>query len=104
MFGTDRITSLACEALTKGRVLELRYDGYFRCVEVHAVGVTKDGHGIMRVWQVSGGSLRNEPLGWKLLRSDEVGGATIGKDKSQAPRPGYKTDDSAMQRIICQIY
>jgi YD repeat-containing protein len=32
----------ACEALRSGHVLELRYDGYSRFVEVHDVGFTED--------------------------------------------------------------
>lgn len=72
-------------------------------VEVHAVGFTKDGKEIMRVWQVSGGSVSNEPVGWKLLRLDETTGAALTKDPSAAPRAGYKRDDRAMERIICQI-
>jgi hypothetical protein len=44
--------STACDALRQRKRLELRYDGYTRVVEVHAVGSTKDGNDIMRVWQV----------------------------------------------------
>jgi hypothetical protein len=33
---------VACEALRSGHVLELRYDGYVRMVEVHAVGFTRE--------------------------------------------------------------
>jgi hypothetical protein len=95
--------SIACDALRTGNVLELRYDGYWRHVEVHAVGFTKDDNGVMRVWQIAGGSVRNEPVGWKLLRLDEATGAIVTKEKSLAPRPGYKRGDRAMERIIAQI-
>jgi hypothetical protein len=95
--------SIACDALNSGLVLELSYDGYFRCVEVHAVGRTKDGNEVMRVWQVSGGSVSNEPIGWKLLRLDEAIGASVSKTKSEAPRNGYRRNDRAMWRIYCQI-
>ena len=96
-------TSVACDALQNGRVLELQYDGYFRGVEVHAVGVTKDGNSIMRVYQVSGGSVSNEPIGWKLLRLDEATGAAVTKVKSFAPRAGYNRQDKAMAQITCQL-
>lgn len=94
---------LACQALTERRCLVLRYDGWSRCVEAHAVGFTKENHAIMRVWQVSGGSNSNEPVGWKLLRLDEIWSAEIGSSPSQAPRSGYKRDDRAMSRIACQL-
>jgi hypothetical protein len=95
--------SVASEALASGHVLELRYDGYIRRVEVHAVGITKDGNAIMRVWQVSGGSVSNERVGWKLLRLDEAAGASVTSERSQAPRRGYKRGDKPMARIIRQL-
>lgn len=93
----------ACNALKAGKVLEVQYDGYFRCVEVHAVGYSKEGNPLMRVWQVSGGSVSNEPIGWKMLRIDETQGVAISNDKSLAPRPGYRRDDRQIDQMVCQL-
>lgn len=92
----------ASEALRKAKVLELRYDGVSRQVEVHAVGYTKAGHPIMRAWQTGGGS-KSERVGWKLMRLDEASGAEITSEASAAPRRGYKRGDPAMDRIICEL-
>ena len=62
---------IACEALARQKRLGLRYNTFERIVEVHAVGLTRESNLVMRVWQVRGGSLRNEPVGWKLMRLDE---------------------------------
>ncbi len=78
--------STACEALKSGSCLEVRYDGFTRVVEVHAVGTSTAGNPVMRVWQVRGGSVSNEPVGWKLLRLDEARDLGILKEKSEAPR------------------
>lgn len=96
-------TQTACDALRTGHLLQLQYDGFVRLVEVHAVGFTKDDNAIMRVWQVSGGSVSNEPIGWKLLRLDEASGAVVTTHRSQAPRTGYKPGDPAMKIITCQL-
>jgi hypothetical protein len=93
----------ASEALRKGKVLELQYDGYSRCVEVHAVGYSKPGHPLMRAWQVSGGSTSGERTGWKLMRLDEARGARISEAASEAPRRGYKRGDAALARIIAEL-
>jgi hypothetical protein len=96
-------STTACSALQQGKRLEVRYDGFVRVVEVHAVGVTAKGHAIMRVWQVRGGSVSGEHAGWKLLRLDETWGVAILDEASQVPRPGYRRDDEAMHRILCQL-
>ncbi len=97
-------SSIACRALVSGRRLKLQYDGYSRVVEVHAVGYSRGNDRIMRVWQVRGGNVQNEPIGWKLLRFDDAFSAHILEEKSGAPRPGYKRGDKAMSGgIKCQL-
>jgi hypothetical protein len=96
-------SSTACAAMRNGVCLEVRYDGYMRIVEVHTVGATPAGHDVMRVWQVRGGSIHNEPVGWKLLRLDEVSSLRLLTEASRAPRAGYKRADRAMQTIYCQV-
>lgn len=95
---------IPCTAMQTGKCLELRYDGYSRIVEVHAVGRTKEGHWLMRVWQVRGGSVHNEPIGWKSMRLDEAGIAHLTTEDSPAPRNGYRRGDKAMiGGIKCQV-
>ncbi len=94
--------SVLCEAIRTKRCVELRYDGYRRLVEVHAYGVTKAGHDIMLVWQVSGGSVHSEPTNWKMLRLDETSGVSLSTETSQAPRTDYRRGNKAMQTIYCQ--
>jgi hypothetical protein len=95
--------SVASDALRQGKCLELRYDGFSRIVEVHAVGTSEEGNDLMRVWQVRGGSVSNERTGWKLLRLDEAFGARVTDEESEAPRKGYKRGDKAMRLIASQI-
>ena len=93
----------AAQALRKARVLELRYHGYARSLEVHACGWTKEGHPVMRAWQVAGGSKRGERQGWKLMRLDEALGAIVTDAVSAAPRKGFKRGDKAMARTVCEV-
>lgn len=92
-----------CEALKSGRCLEVRYHGFTRVVEVHTCGVTTADNRAMRVWQVRGGSVSNEPRGWKVLLLDEAVSFGILDEKSEAPRRGYKRGDKLFSRIVCEI-
>lgn len=93
----------ACEALHQGKRLVLQYDGFTRIVEVHAVGVTRDGLYIMRVWQVGGSSSSGHQSGWKILRLSRVLQVMISKESSDAPRSGYRRNDKILDTICCQI-
>ncbi|WP_051443974.1 hypothetical protein [Afipia sp. P52-10] len=95
--------STACHALHKRLVLALRYRGHRRLVEVHTVGITREQVEIMRAWQVAGGSVSGQPVGWKLIHLAEATEPEITDQPSQAPRPGYNPDDPAMVRIICRV-
>lgn len=101
--GFEMSVQIACEALRCQRRLELRYDGFTRVVEVHAVGLSKDGNDIMRVWQVKGGSSGSNSTGWKLLRVREASALRILDEPSDAPRDQYRRGDRAMAKIFCEV-
>ena len=96
-------TNEACAAMSLGKCLEIHYSGFSRVVEVHAVGYSTAGNPVMRVWQIRGGSVSNEPVGWKLMRLDEA--VSVGQlaEASQAPRPGYRPGDRGMSQILGQL-
>jgi hypothetical protein len=95
--------SIACEALAKGRRLALRYHGFRRVVEVHAVGATAEGRAVMLVWQVEGGSRGGEAEGWKAMHLDEARLIEVLEDASEAPREGYAPRHSTMDIMTCWL-
>ena len=97
------IHDLAIAAIQSTVRLELRYDGYSRVVEVHAVGVSTAGNPCMRVFQVRGGSVSNELVGWKMMTFDKAFSMHLTEEVSQAPRQGYAKNDRGMSRIFSQI-
>jgi hypothetical protein len=97
------VVDLACEALRRGKILELKYEGFSRCVEVHAVGVSKAGNIVMCCWQVRGGSVSNEPVGWKMMKIADASSAVVSDEASQAPRQGYQRGDFRMVQITCEL-
>lgn len=94
---------IAFEAIAATRCLELQYDGFSRIVEVHCVGTTTAGNSAMRVYQIRGGSVSGEPVGWKMLTFDKTFSARILEEASAAPRPGFKRGDRGMQVIIAEV-
>jgi hypothetical protein len=94
---------VARDAIVKKLCLELTYDGFVRVVEVHAVGESNAGHIVMRVWQVEGGSVSNERVGWKMLLLDEIRSLAICATASKAPRAGFKRGDRQMRKIFAEI-
>jgi hypothetical protein len=97
------IVDTARTALEAGKVLELTYSGFSRCVEVHAIGISKKEEIIMVCWQLRGGSVTSEPVGWKMMKLSEVEAAAVIEEVSEAPRHGYRKGDRRMTRIICEL-
>jgi len=93
----------ACEALRLGRVLRIRVGRHDRWVEVHAVGRDKEGQEVMRLFQVRGGDIQSEAIGWRLMRLSDAQKPRITNEASGAPRTGYRKDDRDMTEIYCQV-
>ncbi len=96
------MNNIIVQAIQEQRELELRYSGYSRTVEPHAYGRDKDGEEILRCYQVSGGSVSGERVGWKILKVHEVFSLDLLKVKFDA-RTGYKRGDKAMEYIFSQL-
>lgn len=97
------IHNSAISALQSNVCLELRYDGFTRVVEVHAVGISTAGNPCMRVFQVRGGSVSGEPVGWKMMTLDKSFSMHSTEEVSHAPRQGYARNDRGMSVIHAQI-
>lgn len=97
------IHDLAIASLQSGVRLELRYDGFSRVVEVHAVGISKANNPCMRVYQIRGGSVSNEPIGWKMMTLDKAFSMHLTEEVSQSPRQGYAKNDRGMSTIFAQL-
>ncbi|RDS76408.1 hypothetical protein DL238_01480 [Alteriqipengyuania lutimaris] len=97
------IHNTAVAALQSGVALELRYDGFSRIVEVHAVGISTAHKPCMRVFQVRGGSVSNEPVGWKMMSLDKAFSMHLTEEVSHAPRQGYAKNDRGMSVIHAQL-
>jgi hypothetical protein len=91
-----------CSAIENQQLIELRYKGYSRTVEPHAYGRDKSGDEILRCYQISGGSESGERHGWKLLKVRDVFSFHL-TINTFSVRSGYKSNDSAMNYIFCQI-
>lgn len=94
---------LLVTAITERKVVVLRYHGYARTVEPHCIGESAAGNLLLRCWQTGGGSVSNEPIGWKLLDVSEVHSASVSDTSFASARPGYKRGDTAMRRIYAQL-
>ena len=93
----------ACEALASGKCIEVKYDGLSRIIEIHAVGYSTAGNAVMRAYQVEGGSVSNNKVGWKMMKLDEAQKVALLDLASGGPRPGYSKGDKGMTRIVCEL-
>ncbi len=96
------MNDIIVQAIQEQRELELRYSGFSRTVEPHAYGRDKHGEEILRCYQVSGGSVSGEKVGWKILKVHEVFSLNLLKEKFDA-RTGYKRGDKAMEYMFAQL-
>ena len=94
---------LLIAAIRQRWVVHLRYDWGHRVVEPHVYGRTREGHELLRAFQVGGHSESGRPFGWKLFRVDEIENVHLPGKRFKGPRRGYKRVDPAISRIFAQL-
>lgn len=99
------IARAALTALASGVVLDVKYEGLNRLVEVHAVGISTKGMPVMRVYQLEAGqSHSGAPSPWRLLSISKIEEIPQLVDvKSLAPREGYRKGDKGMCHIFAEL-
>jgi hypothetical protein len=90
-------------AIRSRRLLRFDYDGYARTVEPHVYGFGRKNRKLLRAYQVGGGSESAASAGWKLFFEDEMSAIAVGTETFAGPRPEYRKDDPAIQRVIAQL-
>lgn len=91
------------DCINNGKQTEIMYKGHVRTVEIHALGVSRRGFEVMRVYQVSGGSSTGKTKGWKLIRVNEVTSLAALNDNATMPREGYKREDNHISEVYNQV-
>ena len=91
----------ACEAIEKGRCLEIGYEDFVRIVEVHRLGIGPAGEHLLSGWQIRGPV--NERMGWKLINLSEPLSLTLTDIPSRAPRPDFRRGAKQFIGIISQL-
>jgi hypothetical protein len=90
------ITSLTT-AIRNKLVVRLDYPPGVRFIEPHALGYGKDGHILLRAYQVSGASASGESPNWKLFRVDKCLLIELTDALFPTARPLYNAADKAMK-------
>ena len=89
------------DAITRRKVVELRYHRYSRIVEPYVYGAGRDGLERIRCYQIAGDSESGEMTGWKLLRVDEIVSLRVTQSSFRV-RPDYRRDDPVIVQVASQ--
>lgn len=83
-------------AIVSRQILEVEYEPGRRRIEPHTLGRSRDGHLLLRAYQIAGASVSGEHENWKLFRVDRA--SFIGPIglSFNGPRPDYKRGDRGM--------
>lgn len=88
-----------CRAIQNRQVIKFLYDGAWRTVEPHQLGLDHDGDLTLSAWQLSGGS----GVDWRDFHIANVSGLTTAGQNFSGPRPGYNPHNSKMSRVLCSV-
>lgn len=94
---------LICKAIQEMKRLEFYYDGYYRKVEPHTYGVSKNGSEMLVAFQIRGGSKEGKVHYWKQFNVDKIERINILNEIFKEPRPDYVKGDKKVKLIYCEL-
>lgn len=99
--GSDH-ADIVRDAIRRQRALRLRYGGFSRLIEPHAIGVSAGGHRAVLAWQIEGGSRSEPPSGWRTFLLSEVSEVAL-TVRGFTPRPSYNRDKASLRDIELEV-
>jgi predicted DNA-binding transcriptional regulator YafY len=84
-------------AIENKLLIDLQYDPGGRVVEPHCLGISSEGHRLLRAYQRRGASASGESPEWKLFRIDRIEMLKATNECFTGPRPQYNPNDPAMK-------
>ena len=101
---TEALVESFTQSMDMGLALSIDYDGLSRIVEPHAIGTNKAGRLCVRAYQVQGGSIRGEAMGWRMFDLSKIYDKPKLLDvKAEGPRDGYQRGDKHLPMIIKEL-
>ena len=97
------MVSEICKAIENQNLIEFIYDGCYRVVEPHTLGVSKKGKDNLSAYQTDGISIHGEVPDWKQFTLSKIKGLNVLDETFDSPRPGYVSGDSRMVEIYCEV-
>lgn len=91
------------EAIENRKLLEFTYDGYFRIVEPHTVGISRTGKETLAAFQIDGDSNRGSVPCWGQFSVSKIENLQILDEIFTRTRPGYTRGDSRMDEIFSKL-
>lgn len=91
------------EAIASHKLLQLDYNGSTRVVEPHIYGLDTHGHEALSAYQVTGGSLSGENIGWKTFEIGKIRHLRLLSSRFNRPRPEYNAADAKFESVYTQL-
>jgi hypothetical protein len=90
-------------AIRGQHLLGFRYDGRPRVVEPHIYGVNTKGHPVLSAYQLLGGSVSGERVGWKMFLVRGMDDIRMLEATFRRPRDDYNPADPAFSHVYAQL-
>jgi hypothetical protein len=97
------MNAIIINAIENRNLLKFFYKNHLRIVEPHAYGKTIKGNELLRAYQIEGTSDSGKVPDWRLFSVNKIERITVLDDTFLNPRVGYKSGDSALDDIYCEL-